>query len=264
MSNNGRHKLAFIKEASVSQNFMTSKKLLKRIVNLSTIGKEDTVLEIGTGKGHLTRELCKRCGRLYSVEIDRELFNRTASKLSGVKNLRLIHGDFLKRRLPPTGTYKVFANIPYFLTTRIMEKLTEAPNPPGDIWVVMEKGAAKRWMGIPRETGKSLLLKPRWEMRILYYFQKEDFHPKPSVDSVLLHLWRKEKPDVDRRDFIAYKNFVAHSLKYGVWGPKSLLTKKQVSTLPRLAHLPLLQEDGAMLYIQWLCLFRCCHMFHKA
>lgn len=50
-----------------------------------------------------------------------------------------------------------------------------------DIWLIMEKGAAKRYMGIPRETEKSLLLKVNWEMKIRYHFRREDFHPAPSV-----------------------------------------------------------------------------------
>ncbi len=246
---------------AVSQNFMTSKRLIERIVNLSTINKDDTVLEIGTGKGHLTSVLCKKCRYLYSIEIDKELFEKSAAKLKEVKNLKLINGNFLRFHLPKKEEYKVFSNIPYFITSEIINKLTEAPNPPDEIWIVLEKGAAKRFMGIPRETSKSLLLKPKWEMKILYHFRKEDFHPKPSVDSVLLHLSYKRKPDIDRADFGAYKKFVEHSVKYGLFGKKSLLTKKQISLSLKLAQLPPLHENEETLYIQWLCLFRCYKMF---
>ena len=57
---------------SVSQNFITSQKLIHRIVRLSGIGKKDTVFEIGTGKGHLTEALCKEAGYVHSIEIDRK------------------------------------------------------------------------------------------------------------------------------------------------------------------------------------------------
>ncbi|WP_010267842.1 rRNA adenine N-6-methyltransferase family protein [Paenibacillus senegalensis] len=114
------------------------------------------------------------------------------SKLSAVHNLELIDGDFLKYQLPNERSYIVFANIPYFITTRIIEKLTEAKKPPVDIWIVVEKGAAKRFLGIPYETRNSLFLKTNWEMKIIYHFQRVDFHPKPSVDSVLLHLSLKK------------------------------------------------------------------------
>lgn len=263
MPHNRKQKLAGLNNLSVSQNFMTSKALLARIVRLSTITKADTVLEIGAGKGHLTRVLSQRCRRLYSIEIDRALFDKTAAKLSAIKNLHLIRGDFLQYPLPLKERYKVFANIPYSITTQIIDKLTAAPNPPDAIWVVIEKGAAKRFMGIPQETGKSLLLKPNWDMKVLYHFQRDDFHPKPSVDSVLLHLSRKPQPDVCGADFSAYKRFVAHSLQYGLWGSQSLLTKKQVSTALKLAQLPPLYQDRPTLYIQWLCLFRCYQRLYR-
>lgn len=178
----------------VSQNFITDQRLIHRIVRLSTIGKNDTVLEIGTGKGHLTQALCKEAGYVYSVEIDRRLYENAKDRLAQHHNLKLICGDFLKYRLPAEGSYQVFANIPYCITTQIIEKLTQSVNTPKDIWLIMEKGAAKRFMGLPRETEKSLLLKVCWDMEIRYHFRREDFHPMPSVDSVLLHFQRKAVP----------------------------------------------------------------------
>ena len=77
------------------------------------------------------------------------------------------------------------------LLERIVRKLTENANPPSEIWLVMEKGAAKRFLGVPVETKYSLSLKHKWKPSIVYFFKKEDFHPKPSVDSVLLHFLHK-------------------------------------------------------------------------
>ncbi len=175
-----------------SQNFLTSRRLLERIVRKSTITGNDVVLEIGTGKGHLTEVLCKKANFVYSVEIDRKLYEHAKDRLKNVNNLKIICNDFMKYHLPKKGNYKVFANIPYYLTTKIVRKLTEAAHPPSEIWLVMEKGASKRFLGIPTETKYSLSLKRRWKLDIVYYFNKEDFHPKPSVDSVLLHFSLKE------------------------------------------------------------------------
>lgn len=250
------------KHLSNSQNFITNRQLIRKIVNLSNIGKNDTILEIGTGKGHLTEALCGKGGFVYSVELDRKLFESTGIKLSHLSNLKLIHGDFLKYPLPAKGDYKIFANIPYFITTQIIEKLTNAPNPPSDIWLIMEKGAAKRFMGIPKENGKSLVLKVSWDMKILYHFRREDFHPMPSVDSVLLHFARKATPDLKKADYSSFKKFVEHSMKYGICGRQGLLTKKQVAVALKQAGLPPAYEDRVTLYIQWLCLFRCYKYFH--
>lgn len=239
-----------------SQNFITDRKLISRIIRLSNIDKYDTVLEIGTGKGHLTKELCRRGGYVHSVEIDRKLYESAKEKLSGLSNLNLIHGDFLNYSMPVKGEYKVFANIPYFITTQIVEKLTQVSNPPVDIWLVMEKGAAKRFMGLPRETTKSLLLKVNWETEIIYHFRREDFHPMPSVDSVLIHFSRKAVPDLNKNECYCFERFVGHCMKYGIYGKNGLLTKRQVSAALKRAGLPSLPENGATLYIQWLCLFR--------
>lgn len=174
-----------------SQNFLTGRRLLERIVNKSTITRNDTVLEIGSGKGHLTEVLCRKADFVYSVEIDRKLYEHAKERLKNAGNLKLICKDFMEYHLPNKGNYKVFANIPYYLTTKIVRKLTEDAHPPSEIWLVMEKGAAKRFMGIPTETKYSLSLKPRWKLDIVYFFNKEDFHPKPSVDSVLVHFLPK-------------------------------------------------------------------------
>ena len=174
-----------------SQNFLTGRRLLERIVRQSTITKNDIVLEIGSGKGHLTEVLCRKANFVYSVEIDRKLYEHAKKRLKNASNLKIICKDFMKYHLPNKGDYKVFANIPYYLTTKIVRKLTEDAHPPSEIWLVMEKGAAKRFLGIPTETKYSLSLKRRWKLNIVYFFKKEDFHPKPSVDSVLLHFLLK-------------------------------------------------------------------------
>lgn len=253
----GRKQTNYRAHLSDSQNFITNKKLIHRITHLSNINKNDTIVEIGTGKGHLTEELCRKGGFVYSVELDSKLYERAKTKLSPFSNLKLIQGDFLKYSLPAKGSYMVFANIPYFITTQIVEKLTECPNPPKDIWLIMEKGAAKRFTGAAKETEKSLFLKVNWEMKIVYYFRREDFHPMPSVDSVMVHFSRKASPDLNKNEFAEFKKFVSLSMQYGFGRKKSLLTKKQVSIALKQAGLPHAHEDGVTLYIQWLCLFRC-------
>lgn len=239
-----------------TQNFITRRQLIQKIVNLSNIGKSDHVLEIGTGKGHLTEFLCQKGGFVSSVEIDGKLYESTKAKLAHRNNLNLIHGDFLRYCLPAKGDYKVFANIPYCITTQIIEKLTQAKNPPSHMWLIMEKGAAKRFAGLPKETQKSLLLKPCWQMKIVYHFSREDFHPMPSVDSVLLQFTRKETPDLTPKEYALFSGFVARSLRHGICSRQGPLTKRQVATALKLAGLPPAYEDRVTLYIQWLCLFR--------
>ena len=123
-----------------SQNFLTGRATIERLLCRAAIDRFDHVIEIGPGKGHLTGLLARRCGRLCAVELDAKLYEALRQKFAGVENLRLYHADFLQWRLPGSGDYKVFANIPFSCTTAIVRKLTECKNPPREAWLTMEKG----------------------------------------------------------------------------------------------------------------------------
>lgn len=166
--------------------------MLNRIIRKTTLNRHDHVIEIGPGKGHITNILVKKCRAVSAIEIDGRLYNNLTTKFKDTRNIRLYHQDFLKWPLPKSGDYKVFSNIPFCFTTAIIRKLTESKNSPTETWLTMEKGAAKRFMGKPSESLRSLLLKPLFDMEIIYYFQREDFHPKPGVDVVLFHLKKKK------------------------------------------------------------------------
>lgn len=242
MSKTSRHSLPYW----VSQNFLTSSATIRRLIRLAGLSGGDTVLEIGAGKGHITRCLAETCRRVISYEIDGSLYGRLKPVLPD--NVRLIHGDFLKASLPKTP-YQVFANIPFSATTAIVRKLTGSPHPPESLWLIMEKGAAKRFCGLPRESRDSLLLKPWFDARIVWHFRREDFHPVPGVDVVMLCLRQKTHPDVPPALRAKFAHFLAR-------GPE-LLTRGQVSAALKRQGLPPLKTSGDILYVQWLCLFRC-------
>ena len=244
---------------SVSQNYLTSSKTIQRLLRLTSISKDDHVIEIGAGKGHITRELVKSCRSVSAYEIDSKLLGRLQESLAKNDNLKLSNRDFLKAALPKSGIYKVFSNIPFSTTSDIVRKLTDINNPPQEAWLVMEKGAAKRFMGVSGDSLASISIKPFFNIGIVCHFSRDDFHPAPSVDVVLLHLAKKGLPDlllVERKSFYT---FVDRSIRQGVY---SQLTKRQVATALRLARLPQIKESGHILYIQWLCLFRCYHHLH--
>ena len=239
---------------SISQNFLTSAKTIRRLIARTTIASDECVLEIGAGKGHITRALLDACREVVAYEVDPALCESLRQSLGGRENFRLVPGDFLAAPLPARGEYKVFSNIPFSITTAIVRKLANAPNPPTEMWLIVEKGAAKRFLGTPRETAMSLCLKPIFEMRIGYHFARADFHPMPNVDCVLLHMVRKQTPDLRPCERAAFSAFVEG-------GAARFLTKKQISTALRLAGLSPIGPSGETLYVQWLCLFRCHRRF---
>jgi len=215
----------------VSQNFLTAKQTIRRIVRIAGIKKSDHVVEIGAGRGHITRELSKTCMSVSAYEIDHNLSKRLCTEFNN-SNVRVFHQDFLSAVLPKGAEYKVFSNIPFNRTSRIVHKLTSSFSSPCQAWLVMEKGAAKRFAGKPHETFASLSLKPFFDVDIRYYFRREDFHPMPSVDVVLVCLKRKETPDVPVSQRYFYEKFVKRYFN------QVIRTSRDIS------------------YIQWLCLFR--------
>jgi len=258
MSRNLAHQT---KDFRVSQNFLTSAALIRRVVGLAKLEAYDHVVEIGAGKGHLTKQLLSYCRTVTAVEIDRKLYQRLAETYSGTPGLRLYCGDFLTWPLPKTP-FKVFANIPFNQTTNIIKKLTECPTLQ-EAWLVVEKGAAKRFAGKPQESLSSLLLKPFFELSIRYHFKREDFHPLPKVDCVLLQLKRKASPDLSPSEFPAYRRFLTQCFDNRRGGIRALLTHKQISTALKREGLSCDRLSANMLYVQWLCLFRCSRKFSK-
>jgi 23S rRNA (adenine-N6)-dimethyltransferase len=241
----------------ISQNYLTNHRLIEKLLSIAQIGRDDYVVEIGPGKGHITASLLERAGQVSAVELDESLVLRLMHRFAGHENLRLYHQDFLCWPLPVGRSYKVFANIPFNLTTAIVRRLTQAPNPPDQAWLVMEKGAAKRFMGQPREDALSLSIKPFFDIEIRYYFRRENFHPSPAVDAVLLLLSRKATPDLLPGQRRSYERFVRRALETNWQDMRPLLTKKQLQYALR--HCGLSPLTGDILYIQWLCLFRCCY-----
>lgn len=245
---------------SVSQNFLTSRRLIERLLNKTSITQKDTVLEIGAGKGHITKMLADTCHHVISYEIDRKLYEKLALKLP--ENVELHGRDFLKSPLPKTP-YQVFANIPFSRTTAIVRRLTTAENPPEHMWLVMEKGAAKRFCGLPKDQLTSLQIKPFFDTKIVYHFRREDFHPVPRVDVVLVEFVRKQVPDIPFSTRSDYTAFLQYSFTKGFYCKAALLTKRQIATALRLAKLPAIPPSGDVRYIQWLCLFRCWKKYGK-
>ena len=235
-------------EYGISQNFLTGGRIIRRLLSLTDLTVQDTVLEIGAGKGHITRALAESCGHVLTCEVD----PRLASRLHGMlpDNVRLHQGDFFRMPLP-RRPYKVFANIPFNLTTAIIRRLTDSPNPPQAAWLIMEKGAAMRFCGAGRESQASLALKPWWDVSIVYHLRREDFHPMPSVDCVLLEMRRKEQPDIPEKERSLWNRFIEQTSRCGLRG---MLTPRQISAALRQAHIPM---SATMRYVQWLCLFRC-------
>ncbi len=173
-----------------AQNFLKSQSLVERLLDRCDIGPNDVVYEIGPGKGIITECLAQRCRKVVAIEKDPVFAHALRSRFSGTASIQIHEGDFLEYRLP-RSPYKVFANIPFNITSAIVSRLTTAPVPPDDTYLIMQKEAAEKFLGEPYESLYSLLLKPCFALEILHRFQRNDFAPGPRVDVVMLRLSKR-------------------------------------------------------------------------
>ncbi len=151
---------------------------------------------------------------------------------------------------------------PFFLTADILEKITQASNPPVDTFLILQEEAARKYSGSPygRERLVSLLIKPRFEPQILYRFKREDFQPAPRVRAAFLRLKLREKPLISPQEEKEYADFVTFG--FSQWRPtigealKRIFTKRQLVRLSRDLGFDLRAKPSDLTFEQWLGLFR--------
>lgn len=190
---------------SLGQHWLSHKPTLESICESANLGQGDTVLEIGPGLGDLTRQLLKRAGRVIAVEVDDYLASRLEAEINNPK-LEVIRADILKFDLSELpASYKVVANIPYYLTSNLIRVLSESPNSPRLMVLLVQKEVAER---IAAQPGQMSLLSVSAQ---LYYRPQLGivvpaglFQPPPKVDSRVIILTRRPKPlftDFDTKDY---------------------------------------------------------------
>ena len=249
------------RRSDLSQHFLRSRALAASLVEQSSITGQDLVVEIGPGRGMLTRELARRCRRLVAVEIDERLVAELRAGFQDAPHVELVHGDFLRYRLPESP-YKVYANVPFGRTADIIHRLVGASTPPEDAYCVVQLEAAQRFAGGPSasETLSSLLLKPWWHVEIARRLRRNDFDPPPRVESVLLSLARRIKPLVDETRRPLYEDFVTTS--FGRRGStvrqclRGAFTGRRFARLARDLRFDPTSAPSDLTFDQWLGLFR--------
>ncbi len=242
-----------------TQNFFRKPQIIRDLIKRSNIKYNDLVYEIGPGKGIITKELSKTGADIIAIEKDKELGIKLKEKFSDYSNVKIKIGDFLKENLPKNREYKVFSNIPFIITADIIKKLTLSKNPPIDIYLGVQKEAAKKFSGSPREKLASLLLKPFFEIFILYHFKRKDFYPVPNVDIVLLRIKKREKELVGKNNINLYKDFIVYGFNQRkssiVKTFKKIFTNKQINKLSKNLNFKPSAKPSHLSFQQWLGLF---------
>jgi|TARA_B110000014_G_C19870431_1_gene450667 16S rRNA (adenine1518-N6/adenine1519-N6)-dimethyltransferase len=171
----------------LGQNFLNSKTIAKFIVDCAKITNNDIVYEIGIGKGILTPFLCQNSKIVISVEKDYRLYEESKSKFSTVKNLKIIHGDGFKQN----DKFDIFvSNLPYSESKKAIHWMLMKKFSYGIIMVQYD--FAKKLLAEHHERKAiSVLAQSGFKMKILKTIGKENFTPKPKIDSSIMSFTRK-------------------------------------------------------------------------
>ncbi len=190
---------------SLGQHWLNDEESLEAMLTGAQVQARDTVLEVGPGPGALTKLLVDQAKSIVAVEFDADLARDLPKRVSA-QNLKVVNQDILQfdlTSLPPS--YKVVANIPYYLTSKLLRNLCESTNPFSQATLLIQKEVAERVCAAPGAMSLlSVSVQFYCEARLGRLVPAELFTPPPKVDSQILELTFRSTPlfpDVDTRRF---------------------------------------------------------------
>ncbi|KMT22923.1 16S rRNA (adenine(1518)-N(6)/adenine(1519)-N(6))-dimethyltransferase RsmA [Clostridium cylindrosporum] len=193
---------------SLGQNFLVDNNVLTKIVDSAELDDTSCALEIGPGIGVLTQEMASRCKKVVAIEIDDRLIPILGETLSSYDNVEIVHSDALKvdfnKLFEEKGmdNIKVVANLPYYVTTPIINKIFKEAKGVKSITVMIQKEVAERLIAKPstKDYGALTLLANYYsDVEKVVKAPPSCFIPNPKVESMVVKMNIKE-PEVDVKD----------------------------------------------------------------
>ena len=253
----------------LGQNFLEDVCIRDAIIEAAGVTASDTVLEVGPGLGVLTEKLIEKAGRVIAVELDGNLALLLKKKLSNSQNLQIIHADILnvdlKEILGSVSSYKVVANIPYYITSPILHYFVHSRLRPGLMVIMMQKEVADE---VASKAGHMNFLAVSMQLfskpEIVCKVPASSFNPRPKVDSAVVKFNMLEKPavpvdNIDRFLKLVHAGFAAprkqlrNSLAIGL----KLKFDEVVDLLAR-SHIDPQRRPGTLALEEWMELYRAC------
>lgn len=260
----------------LGQHFLVDDEVLRLIVAAAQLTPTDVIMEIGPGLGVLTRELAEQAGWVLAIELDDKLAAILKETLTSFNNITIINEDILSidpktlfeeqsAKTPPTvsspWSYKVVANLPYYITSPVLRHFLEASVKPQIMVVMVQKEVAETIVAGPGQASLlSLSVQLYGQPTIVDYVPARCFYPAPEVDSAILRITLYPQPAVDiadresffslvRAGFSASRKQLANSLAQGLGVSKtevlSLLSRANIAPQRRAETLTL--EEWARL-----------------
>ncbi len=178
---------------SLGQHWLFDEASLKLIIDAAKLSAEDFVIEVGPGKGSLTKLIAERAKKVIAIETDHDLIPILQALKLG--NVEIVEQDILQFNTAQLGDYRIVANIPYYLTSNLLRKLIESNNPPLSMTLLIQKEVAARINALP---GQMSVL----AFSVQYFattelcgeVSRDKFVPMPKVDSTIINIVMRSKP----------------------------------------------------------------------
>ncbi|MGC5021616.1 ErmE/ErmH/ErmO/ErmR family 23S rRNA (adenine(2058)-N(6))-methyltransferase [Micromonospora sp. DT47] len=246
----------------LSQNFLADPAAVARMVRAARPGPDDLLLEVGAGRGQLTRPLAARCGRLVAYEVDPAVTAQLAAVCAELPHAHHRQADFLAAS-PPDEPFAVVGNIPWSLTAAVVRWCLAAPGLRAATLLTQLEYARKRSGDHARWSRLTVLTWPEHHWRLAGRISRTSFRPVPAVDGGILRIERRPEPLLPRAALPAYRRMV--ELGFGGAGGslaaslRAAHPRAQVDGALRAGRVDPATPVGLVWPEQWLVLFRLLH-----
>ena len=204
------------------QNFLVDKNIVNKIINNVESLTDSLVIEIGCGDGKLTNELCKKFDYVLGYEIDLDVKDRLIENLSTFNNYKIIFDDFLSRNLVDDisdfsySNICVIANLPYYVTTAIIEKLISSGINFEFMNFMVQNEVADRFsanVGTKEYNSLTVFLNYKYDVKKLFVVSRRCFYPVPNVDSAIVSFKKKKNKCIVLNEDLFFK-LIRDSFKF--------------------------------------------------
>lgn len=195
--------------AHYSQNFLRSPKLVESLIARSNLTKDDIVYDIGAGSGVISSALAQKVKQVIAVEYEPGAAKILMHNMQPYPNVTVKIGDIMKLNLP-TAPYKIFANIPFHLSSPIIQRFINSPMSPESAYLIVQKQFGRKLIATDTShfTGQlGMLLGAEYSVKIIKSLRKTDFWPHPAVDTVFVEMVKRKVPLVPKHRLSAYTQF---------------------------------------------------------
>jgi 16S rRNA (adenine1518-N6/adenine1519-N6)-dimethyltransferase len=193
-----------------SQNLLRNPQLIKELFERTNIKRSALVIDIGAGTGTISSVLARNVKNVIAVEFEPRMFNKLRDNMEYYPNVTVYEGDFLKMELP-TAPYSIFANIPFHLSSPIINHLVETDRKPDCVYLIVQKQFGRKLIADtdPEHFTSQLgmIVGALYQTKIRKNLDRTDFLPHPAVDTVFLEMMRRDTPLIPKKRFEAYKTF---------------------------------------------------------